>query len=470
MENEEILEKYANQLKTNGRSDSIVSLYKTVMFELSDFVNKKSFTELSKEEIEAFLKWKRNNKVRKGKYPNNEKLSDSTYAMYISVLKIFYRWFYKLPKHHYPEQVAHLNFKPKKTQPIKPSEIINKQDIVVLLGNCGNFREKAMISSLYESGCRVSEFLDWKVRDMIFDKKGAVISVKGKTGERRIRLIESVSHLQQWLQTHSSKHDKDAYIWCTNRGKVGYVYLSRLLHRVFKRAGIDKPCNPHAFRHSRLTELAKFLSDAKLKVFAGWVGGSSMGGIYVHLSGADLDDDLLRAAGVEISEEKVASPLKSKNCPRCDFKNSGEVKFCGQCGLPLTPEQAISQEMELEKDVYELQDTVMMLKRELEIRKMRDIVDYVLGTSPNTQNLDMFMNSRNIEGDILEHEYMACLVDVDGYLVYVPEYDNYGFTSEAQQCRAKMFERGVSDPELKRIRQMAKEQLRKLTERRKGIK
>ena len=61
---------------------------------------------------------------------------------------------------------------------------------------------------------------------------------------------------------------------------------------------IKKKIYPHLLRHSRLTELAKELTEQELKVFAGWVAGSNMAQIYVHLSGSDVSNKLLSNAGL----------------------------------------------------------------------------------------------------------------------------------------------------------------------------
>jgi Site-specific recombinase XerD len=343
-----VLEQYKTYLENNNRSPKTIQNYLTVLGELSSYLKHKPFKEMSEADISSFLQWKRNHKAKRSgdgiKYEGT--ISQSSYALYVMLLKIFYRWLYKLPRHQYPDQVAELDVKIPHTQAIQPSDITTKDDVVAVLGVCQNFREKALVSCLYESACRISEFLSWQIGDIVFDSKGAVLNVRGKTGERRIRLIESVPHLQQWLQAHPRKSDRKAWVWSKGKRKLLYMTLLRLLRRLFKKAGIDKPCNPHALRHSRLTELAKYLSDAKLKVFAGWVGSSRMAGTYVHLSGADLDDDLLKAAGMPTETEIKLSPLKTQPCPRCQTSNSGEAKFCSMCGVALNPEEYIGYEME----------------------------------------------------------------------------------------------------------------------------
>jgi len=125
-----------------------------------------------------------------------------------------------------------------------------------------------------------------------------------------------------------------------------------------KRSGFRKPINAHAFRHSRLTELSKWLIPAKLRQFAGWAS-IEMCDVYVHLSGKDLDDDLFRAAGIQVEEKPQVSPLLKLECPRCGTKNPVNNTFCGLCGLVLDETKAISQELDQEKiknEIEELKD------------------------------------------------------------------------------------------------------------------
>ncbi|MCK4477037.1 tyrosine-type recombinase/integrase [Candidatus Bathyarchaeota archaeon] len=388
MNNISIIREYKLYLQDNNRSPKTIHGYEAILAELSDFMKSKPFKKMTAKDMSKFLRWKRSRKIVGGRHHkiSGASLSEDSYWLYVLSLKIFYRWLYKLPQHHYPPQVAQLNVRRKKNQAITPSEIITKEDIATVLKHCSNFKEKAVISCLYESGCRATEFLDWRIGDIVFDKRGAVLNVKGKTGERRIRLIESVPHLQQWLETHPNRDEKRAYVWRRNQTQItqtAYMYLREMLLRLFKKAEIDKPVNPHAFRHSRLTELAKYLSDSKLKVFAGWTGSSRMAGTYVHLSGADLDEDLLKAAGVEISEKEHASPLMLRKCPRCGFQNSGS-KFCSKCGLPLHPEELISKELEMKEELSHLQERFRLTELAME--------QFAKETAKRMQHLESVIN------------------------------------------------------------------------------
>jgi len=89
----------------------------------------------------------------------------------------------------------------------------------------------------------------------------------------------------------------DAYLWCkvdTRQGdpteQISYQYIRlKILDRARSKAGIDKPVNPHHFRHSRATVLANHFTEAQMCEWFGWVPGSSVPGRYVHLSGRDID-------------------------------------------------------------------------------------------------------------------------------------------------------------------------------------
>ncbi|KXA90543.1 hypothetical protein AKJ40_01415 [candidate division MSBL1 archaeon SCGC-AAA259M10] len=47
-----------------------------------------------------------------------------------------------------------------------------------------------------------------------------------------------------------------------------------MLNRVAEKADIDKPVNPHHFRHSRATFLANRLTESQMCEWFGWVQGS----------------------------------------------------------------------------------------------------------------------------------------------------------------------------------------------------
>ena len=354
-DNDAEIRKFLSIKEANGQSKHTIRSQQTVLIKLNNFLKDKPFREATEEDILAFVS------------DMNGKYAESYVGLAKIVTKSFYRQLYGMKRHELPPQVVNLNsnYNHKKKLPVRPEDVITKEDLVEFLRWCDNFRDKAMVATLYESAARIGEFVDINIEHLKFDDRGAVLVIGGKTGQRRLRLIESVSFLQRWIESHPRKGEDNAPLWCSVRkpfGRVSAGVTRLVLSKIKNRSGTKKPMNPHNFRHSRLTELAKFLSDAKLKVFAGWTANSDMAGVYVHLTGKDLDDDLLKIAGVEIEEKRKVSPLLELKCPRCGTKNPVNNTFCGLCGLVLDETKAVSEELDQEK----LKNEIEELKERLE--------------------------------------------------------------------------------------------------------
>jgi site-specific recombinase XerD len=291
MTNEEDIQDYLNLKRGNNCSEDTIRNQNMVLTQFNQFIKGKPFKETTEKDVINFIQ----NRRQKGR-------ALSSIKHYIIVIKVFYRWLYELPIHNYPKQVRNLNGGRNKNRfPITPNEMINEEDVAILLKHCTNFRDQAILMTLYESGARIGEFVNMDLKDLHFDNRGVVFVLRGKTGERRIRLILSVPYLQKWIEHHPRKSESRTPLWVALRKRRGeYQRLSDsmiyiMLQNLKKNSHFRKPVNPHNFRHSRATFLSQYLSDAKMRIFFGWSRGSNMIGRYTHLSGKDLDDDLARA-------------------------------------------------------------------------------------------------------------------------------------------------------------------------------
>lgn len=134
---------------------------------------------------------------------------------------------------------------------------------------------------------------------------------------------------------HPFKQSPESFVWIRpeNNQRVTPDFANYLLKNLAKKAGILKRVHAHAFRHARATELAKILTEQQLKVYCGWVNDSRMASVYVHLSGRDVDEALLKARGIEVKEEKPKQVVKV--CSKCKEPNSYLAHFCKKCENPL---------------------------------------------------------------------------------------------------------------------------------------
>lgn len=263
-----------------------------------------------------------------------ETISPRTKTDHRGVIKKFFKWLsFKGPD----IDTSWIKTTFKKHNDKLPSELLNEQEVLKMINYANSSRDKAIISSLYESGCRIGEFLKLKIKDLIFDKPGCIFIVHGKTGGRRIRIINSEPYMIDWINRHPDNNNPHAYLWLNNRNNMlGYSAFCKSLRIIARKSKINKKVNPHNFRHARATFLASKFTEQQLKIFFGWTRGSDMASVYVHLSGKDVDDALLNLYGLkQDSQENKANDLKSIVCPVCKTQNQPTNKLCKLCGFPL---------------------------------------------------------------------------------------------------------------------------------------
>jgi integrase/recombinase XerD len=183
-----------------------------------------------------------------------------------------------------------------------PEELLTPEDVRELLERSHRLEDRAFLLALWESGCRIGELLNLQRKRISFDHLGAVILVEGKTGMRRVRLMESAPVLDEWISNRSFKQDQRIF-------PNTYRAYTKRLQELCRRADIGKRIYPHLFRHSRATYLASYLTEIQLCIFMGWTVGSTMARIYVHLNGADLD-----AALVHVPALMTTAPSSVDSC------------------------------------------------------------------------------------------------------------------------------------------------------------
>jgi integrase/recombinase XerD len=302
----------------NLSSDTILNDLKALI-ELSKVINK-PIKELTESDVYDF-------------FDHLNSRSISTAALYKIKIKGFFKFIGR-------EDLAML-CKVKRSSSNKklPEDLLNPEDIEHLIDSAQSLRDKAYIAVLYESGARRGELQEIQIKHIHFDENGAVITLpKGKTGARRIRIVYAAGYLRNWLENHPLKNNRDAWVWVSSRDETKVAEYRTLwgnLQRIAERASIEKRVNPHSFRHARATHLAKDLTEQQLKVYLGWTAGSTMAAVYVHLSGKDLDQAILKLHGLATDEMKEDNALKTLKCPRCKEIQDKKALFCFKCGLPL---------------------------------------------------------------------------------------------------------------------------------------
>ena len=129
-----------------------------------------------------------------------------------------------------------------------------------------------LIKTLFQTGARVSEFVNIKVEDIFFEEQ-MILMTKAKGGKSRY--VPILPELAQELRTHLGQRTI-GYLFETNRATC---YSSRRIQQIVKetatQAEIAKHVYPHLLRHSVATtllergmpieQIQKFLGHSKLE-------------------------------------------------------------------------------------------------------------------------------------------------------------------------------------------------------------
>ena len=348
-----ILEYYDYMLSLGLSVPRIVKCLRLV--EKIDIVLKKDFKEINEKDAIHYFGW-----LEQSRY------SEWTKVDHKKAFKRFMKWIYEDEP---PKFVLKLKTEMKNLNKLLPQDILTEQEALKLITSARSIRNKALISIIYESGCRIGEILTLKMKHVVFDEYGCVMNVNGKTGVRQVRIISSTQLLSQWFTDHPNP-SPESYIWNSRQNElINYNSIVKFLKDTAKRAGISKRVNPHSFRHARATHMATKLTEAQMKMYFGWTQASKMASVYVHLSGRDVDNAILEVHGIKRKED-VKDTFSPKKC-RCGQLNTPNNKYCSKCGQILD----LKLQMEVQQKRTELQDLLSDLVKNPEaLEKLKQMV------------------------------------------------------------------------------------------------
>lgn len=365
--NRQTIEKYIKEQKAMGRSASRIKKISWQLVNISNWLGKE-FTKANKEDITALI-----NHIQENGY------KQWTVIDYKVLVKRFYKWS-EGKDEIYPEKVRWIkDIKKGLKDTVKASDLLTKEDVIRMIESTTSLRNKALISVLYETGIRVGELLNIKLRDIDMHnaEQMMIIEVTGKTGTRQVFMRGLKKHLLDYLNSHPTRNDKSSYLWVAldgseNKRPIDDARVRNMLKNVARRAKIDKHVKPHLFRHSLATHMAGILTEGEMKGVFGWTNKSDMPSVYVHLSAHDVKNAVAsKVYGLtngEIKQKEDA--LKPKLCDECGRENPADAKFCN-CGTVLDIKTAIAMDVKLKDARYvEKQLSGDMIKMYAQIQEM----------------------------------------------------------------------------------------------------
>jgi integrase len=161
---------------------------------------KKPFKDAAKQDIRSLLKWM-----------DDKKYKASTIEKFRQILKLFYKTVYGNGE-YYPEEVKWFSAKVGKEKhassaTIDLAEYLEEDEVLKLIEVATPLQKKAFLACMYELGARPEEILRLTNADFKIDCNGVVLVLRGKTGERALRLITYAKIFQQWIAVHPLKDE-----------------------------------------------------------------------------------------------------------------------------------------------------------------------------------------------------------------------------------------------------------------------
>ena len=266
--------------------------YLLILSQLSRWLNRE-FDKAAEKDMEHLI-----SNLEKDRYKkkNGKNFSDETKADFKKTIKKFYKWLYG-NNEHYPDLVDWIDTY------VKEKEIpaLTREEIERMIEQTASIRNKAIIMILFDSGCRVEECLNIKLKD--FTRKEDYFLVRiaySKTKPRTISLPMSTKLVEDWLSIHPQKKNPEAQLF-----PIHYPNLRKSLQRIGRRI-LNKPVNPHLLRHSSATYYANKLTYFQLCYRYGWSMSSKQPSRYIDRAGIQEQETAktIRADEVSVVKEE----------------------------------------------------------------------------------------------------------------------------------------------------------------------
>lgn len=170
--------------------------------------------------------------------------------------------------------------------PIKEVVWLEPKEVLTMIDHASNLRDKAIISTLFSTGARISEVLSLDT-DSILNCRAQVI---GK-GSKLISLhfdTKALERIQAYLDT---RNDNIPALFISGQyRRITVSRVEQIIHKVAAEAGISKNVTPHTLRHSFATDM--LMNGADIRTTQEHLNHNSIVTTqrYVHVSKSHKDD------------------------------------------------------------------------------------------------------------------------------------------------------------------------------------
>lgn len=143
-----------------------------------------------------------------------------------------------------------------RTMPVRPdlaSRTLTREQVNKLIDAVPLHRDRAMLKTIYQTGCRAAEACGIRAKDLRQRPQGGQITVYGKRGKERTILISPVLYRELAAMIQPGQEDSELPLFPNRHGKaVSPRYVQKVIEAAAKKAKLGK-VSPHWLRHSHAT-------------------------------------------------------------------------------------------------------------------------------------------------------------------------------------------------------------------------
>lgn len=231
-------------------------------------------------------------------------------------------------------------------------DLLNSKDIRALREHVEGLRNRALLEMLLNTGQRITAIQSLRIMDIDIEQGWFSLNteyegLKGAADRLRERpLLGAAPYLANWLNAHPLSEDLTAYVFI---GDLNHHYttpdaplcqgaIRNMLETTAARAGVDKPVNPHNFRHCWTTMMKQDygLNDEEVKLLLGHKReGNGANRVYNHSTAERLRESTERKLSPK--GQSAAKPLTPDRCGECEESLDSNWICCPVCGVRYGP-------------------------------------------------------------------------------------------------------------------------------------
>ncbi|MGK9476479.1 site-specific tyrosine recombinase XerD [Melioribacter sp. OK-6-Me] len=242
-------------------SENTVSSYQSDLKKFFDFLYRENVSDLNDVTSEVISKYLEEMRQLG--------IDSSTSARYMSALRGFWSFLENMNyvSSNPTEKLTGIHISRKLPSVLSVEEIdliLQSVDVSTPAG----LRDRAILELFYSSGLRVSELINLRMTDLLFDDE--VIRVLGKGSKERFVPVgkSAVYWINEYLKMGrpflKNQIRSENFVFLSRRGtKLSRMWIWKIFERYSKQAGINKEIHPHTFRHTFATHLIEGGADLR---------------------------------------------------------------------------------------------------------------------------------------------------------------------------------------------------------------